>query len=810
MIKLRICLLTTLLLTLPLSATLEPEGLSKNYNAVDENQPVLCLLPGRVRRLGGQMVYQERRRPEQLLATECEIRGGEYTVYDRTNAETALAVWLDQAKAGDATAQLYVGEIYQKGWLGSPDYAEAAKWYQQAAEEGDARAQRRLAYLFEQGLGVDRDPQRAMGLWRDALGLQDEVVLASVARADQSAQSQRVERLLAELEQQNLATGRLQRSLVDKEAQLNSQASQLQQVKTDLAALRDSTTPADTSENEALQQQLAEREAQALALQDTIDVLQLQVAAAEQQIQASNQQADLRKRQLLRAREENQLLAAQSEQQQATADAALAREAERSTSLARQIQASENQAAAAQAELEETRAELAMASSQLASLNDQVNENVEAIKAAIPDPPQEWLEGGQQALQNLREQIADLEAERNQQNQHLQTLRNEHAELTLQLRGESETRRWLEVELEAARSEAAQAQEALRATDRALSHAEFEKAQLRTDMERLERDLDTERQRGDQDRRSLLQELERQRSQLARLDYNVTDLRRQRAQQQATLDDLNARQEGDLIAMRGLSLGSEIEPIPLPERTRTGPYRALIIANHDYRFLPDLTTPPSDARKLKQILEQRYGFEVDLRINLDRKGMYRALHSVRQYGESEFVLLYYAGHGKMDEYGDGYWLPTDYREGEGWSEAVSNSEITQTLNQSPAKHVLLVADSCYAGALLRESGPVASAQVPALIDFWLANRSRTALTSGGLQPVLDTGPSDNSVFAGALLAALQRARGAFNAEMLYTFVHDQVVRDAAQLGYLDQKPQFAAIEDAGHENGQFVFAPRGG
>jgi hypothetical protein len=33
--------------------------------------------------------------------------------------------------------------------------------------------------------------------------------------------------------------------------------------------------------------------------------------------------------------------------------------------------------------------------------------------------------------------------------------------------------------------------------------------------------------------------------------------------------------------------------------------------------------------------------------------------------------------------------------------------------------------------------------------------------------------------------------------------------EAARLGYLDQAPQFAAIEDAGHENGQFVLVPGG-
>ena len=41
--------------------------------------------------------------------------------------------------------------------------------------------------------------------------------------------------------------------------------------------------------------------------------------------------------------------------------------------------------------------------------------------------------------------------------------------------------------------------------------------------------------------------------------------------------------------------------------------------------------------------------------------------------------------------------------------------------------------------------------------------------------------------------------------MLHARVYDMVRLEAAQLGFLDQKPQFSAVEDAGHENGQFVF-----
>ena len=49
-------------------------------------QIVPCLLPARVRRLGN-MTYPERRKLIETSARECELRGGEYTFYDRAQPD---------------------------------------------------------------------------------------------------------------------------------------------------------------------------------------------------------------------------------------------------------------------------------------------------------------------------------------------------------------------------------------------------------------------------------------------------------------------------------------------------------------------------------------------------------------------------------------------------------------------------------------------------------------------------------------------------------------------------------------------------
>jgi uncharacterized protein len=139
----------------------------------DEFLMVDCLLPGQIRRLGRQLQYLTARRPLKTSARDCQIRGGEYVESDRATYATALKVWLTLAGEGDATAQTYVGEIYEKGLGTAPDHAEAARWYRKAADGGFARAAVNLGSLYEQGLGVPRDPKEALVWYRRATGGSD-------------------------------------------------------------------------------------------------------------------------------------------------------------------------------------------------------------------------------------------------------------------------------------------------------------------------------------------------------------------------------------------------------------------------------------------------------------------------------------------------------------------------------------------------------------------------------------------------------------------------------------------------------------
>ena len=82
-------------------------------------------------------------------------------------------LWQESAAKGDPLAQNRLGQIYEIGIGGTPDYAEAAKWYKRAADSGNRAAAINLAALYERGQGVPKDPNAAVALYRKARGLTD-------------------------------------------------------------------------------------------------------------------------------------------------------------------------------------------------------------------------------------------------------------------------------------------------------------------------------------------------------------------------------------------------------------------------------------------------------------------------------------------------------------------------------------------------------------------------------------------------------------------------------------------------------------
>jgi uncharacterized protein len=245
-------------------------------------------------------------------------------------------------------------------------------------------------------------------------------------------------------------------------------------------------------------------------------------------------------------------------------------------------------------------------------------------------------------------------------------------------------------------------------------------------------------------------------------------------------------------------------PPAAPSQTADlGTFHALVIGNDDYRSLTRLRTAVKDARAVAALLQNRYGFRATTLTNATRADVIQALEGLRaRLTERDNLLIYYAGHGQLDRGADrGYWLPIDATEDSqvNW---LSNTTITDTLKAIQAKHVMVVADSCYSGTLTRDTrGIEVRVKKSDYVAKTHGKKSRTVLASGGLEPVSDSGGSGHSVFAKAFMDALRDNEGVIDGLDVFSYVRKQVRLNA------DQVPNYANIRYAGHEvGGDFLFA----
>jgi TPR repeat protein len=86
--------------------------------------------------------------------------------FSRGDYEAARQAWLPLAERGDSNAQNNLGVLYERGLGVDKDPIKAAGWYRQAAERGNASAQNNLGVCYEKGLGVVRDHKQATDWYR--------------------------------------------------------------------------------------------------------------------------------------------------------------------------------------------------------------------------------------------------------------------------------------------------------------------------------------------------------------------------------------------------------------------------------------------------------------------------------------------------------------------------------------------------------------------------------------------------------------------------------------------------------------------
>ena len=244
----------------------------------------------------------------------------------------------------------------------------------------------------------------------------------------------------------------------------------------------------------------------------------------------------------------------------------------------------------------------------------------------------------------------------------------------------------------------------------------------------------------------------------------------------------------------------------------TGKYYALVIGMSHYQHLPALATPGNDAREISSLLHTAYGFETNLLLDAGRDQVLQAIETYfTRTHDSDSLLIYYAGHGHYDELMDeAYWAPIDATE-DSYVRWITANDVTARIRAIPARHVLIVSDSCYSGMMARDVD-VRVASPSAGRNNYLAkilqSKSRNLLASGGKEPVADGDApghlAEHSVFANVLLHQLETIRmDAFTTEELFTTLREEVA------GRSRQTPEYDAIQNSNHSGGDFVFLRTG-
>ena len=711
-----VALLSSLVVALVATVPVPPDGRHSSAWAAVQNADqfliVDCLLPGKIKQLGTQVTFVGQRQAVRTSASDCAIRGGEYTSYDRADYGTALQVWMEPAEGGDAKAQTYVGEIYEK----QGDFASAAQWYQKAADQGYAPAQINLGSLYEQGKGVPKDGQQALNWYRKASGVKDVALQtqAPVVAPRQQTTSPESDAETKKLKDENAA-------LKKKLAAQGKQVKKLQQ------------------QIQTLQDQLQQKQSKA-------DNERQKVVVADTQI--SQQQADLEAQRKKLAAEQAEL-----EKKKAAADQSKADELQK---LADELKAQQKALADRQgqlddqkSELEKRKAEVAKLDAEVVRLKEQAAKQQEKLAdTSVQGPVIEILDPDIKVFRGLA--VAETQPE---------------------------TQKRPVV----GRVTAAGGVLSLTVNDQALQVDK--KGLFRTDIP------------------------------IAADGTKVVVVAVDQVGKRATFEFMLKPQ-----AMRntnGTAAGTppDDEP-PLPALNLDfGKYYALVIGNNNYGKLPKLSTPIADAEAIASVLKGKYGFNVTLLKDASRYDILEALNQMREkLTDQDNLLVYYAGHGELDKVNQrGNWLPID-AEPNSSANWIPNVQVTDILNQMSARHVLLVVDSCFSGTLTRSAlTRLEAGKSPEAWANWVklmnGKRSRTALTSGGIAPVLDAGAGDHSIFAKALLDALGKNAGVVEGQRLHQELASSVAYAAGSFN-VDQVPEYAPIKSAGHEAGDFFFVKR--
>lgn len=232
---------------------------------------------------------------------------------------------------------------------------------------------------------------------------------------------------------------------------------------------------------------------------------------------------------------------------------------------------------------------------------------------------------------------------------------------------------------------------------------------------------------------------------------------------------------------------------------------ALLIGTDVYADIkiPQLDNAVADVDAVAAVLEGKLGYQALVVRNGSKAEILRAFNQLAAaVSPADSVAIYYAGHGELiEKLNLGFWQPTDAdaTRAETW---ISNSDIGKLLGQLGASQVVLVSDSCFSGSLVSDERIRGGSAVPDVAAL-LSRRAATVMSSGGNEPVFDSGKNGHSTFAWSFMRALESVPTWRPGSNIFERVRFEVARQ------VPQRPQYGASRLGGHQPGaDYVFEQR--
>jgi hypothetical protein len=237
---------------------------------------------------------------------------------------------------------------------------------------------------------------------------------------------------------------------------------------------------------------------------------------------------------------------------------------------------------------------------------------------------------------------------------------------------------------------------------------------------------------------------------------------------------------------------------------KRGANHLFVVGIDAYYRLQKLDNAVRDAKAFRDVLLERYRFKENHVYELyDAQATRRTImgelrNLVSRLKPEDSLIMYFSGHGHYDEVlEEGYWVPVGATY-EVVDEYIPYTFLQKIVRALEARHVLMVVDSCYSGAMLVRERDLVMERLEKDPSRWL-------LASGRNEVVPDGSPLDknHSPFAKELLDLLRNySEDGLTTQMLIARMTENVSYNSKQT------PIGQALQDVGHQGGQFVFYPQ--